>query len=953
MKRQYQRFIPCLLCAALLVFLFAVPVNAAETSGTCGEDATWTLVDGVLTISGTGKTWDFRDDASRFDYHPCPWEEIKDEIRQVIVEEGITYLGAGAFMECANLERVSLPESLTVLESFAFYFCRKLSECELPSHLESIGQENFERSAIRSVTIPASVTFLGAGIYALCLNLESVYIEGDPDAAGYMYGSGLFWGCTALQGIEVEEDHIALCSVDGVLFDKSRTALVAFPAGYRQSSYRIPSGTKTILQQAFDVSNGEEDGVTVSLLIIPASVTEIGNLNNLHWIHEVRFEGDAPEGVGYALEFGFADDRPLTVYYPKDNPTWDEVIAEAAGREEITWVPEETLAVTVQPENVTAAPGESVKFIVAASGTDLSYQWQYSADEGKTWKDSPATGSQTAELTVPATADSSGYQYRCVVRSGSAEVTSDAATLTVKEETPVPAAPAITAQPKSVTVTAGGSVNFTVAASGDDLSYQWEVSADGGKTWKDSPVTGNQTATLTVPATASRSGNQYRCVVRSGSAEVTSDAATLTVTEETTTVPAAPEITVKAASGKNTVKWGAVSGATKYEVYRSLYENKSWKKIATVKDAVSYADSSVNPGTKYYYRVRAYGGGGWGAYSAVVSAKASALTPATVKARIKAYFDAVTAGKTNGAYWNNKLVTKDLKNLKNYADGVSEDACKTASGKYTPRSGDNNHNVSGPCQSNNFKGAADAWTSYMAGIRNDNKSARVKAKTFWSYSGGGTQCSGFADYMLYVIFGSVSRGDYYYAENYNSIFTKDYTFQPGDLIRYGGHSVVVYKVSGDKVSFIECNYGKNCIIRMNDRTMSAGTLRSKIVSKPSTTNKGKEKNYILIPKAKLRSGDNASNAKVPGVVSAVTVKATEGKIELTWAKAENAVLYKIRRREKDGDAWGAWTTLIFDVDGTTYTDMTVVAGKQYQYEVRGANGEEYGSYTLSVGVKAK
>ena len=145
MKPRYQRFIHCLLCAALLAFLFAVPVNAAETSGACGEDATWTLVDGVLTISGTGKTWDFRDDASRFDYHPCPWEGIKDEIREVIVEEGITYLGASAFMECANLERVSLPESLTVLESFAISYCRQLSECELPSHLEHLDDAEIQR----------------------------------------------------------------------------------------------------------------------------------------------------------------------------------------------------------------------------------------------------------------------------------------------------------------------------------------------------------------------------------------------------------------------------------------------------------------------------------------------------------------------------------------------------------------------------------------------------------------------------------------------------------------------------------------------------------------------------------------------------------------------------------------------------------------------------------------
>jgi hypothetical protein len=485
MKRRYQCVIPGLLCAVLLVFLFAVPAEAAETSGTCGENATWKLVNGILTISGTGRTWDFRNDASWFDYHPCPWEEIKSAIRQVVINEGITYIGASAFSDCDNLVRVSLPESLTGIGAFAFTYCEKLSECELPSRLESIGQENFKRSAIRSVTIPASVTFLDAGIYAYSPALETVYIEGDPDASGFTIGSGVFCGCTALQGIEVEEDHIALCSVDGVLFDKSRTTLVAFPAGYRQSRYRIPSGTKTIYQEAFHVGYGEEDGVTVSLLIVPASVTEIGNLNNLHWIHEVWFEGDAPEGVGYALEFGFADDRPLTIYYPKDNPTWDEVIAEAAGREEITWVVAKPPSFMMQPTDVTVTAGERASFGVEAIGA-TSYQWYYRTSSAGNWTKVSAASGKTATYSLTAEARHNGYQYRCEVSNAVGFVCTNTVTLTVNSK------PEITTQPTNYVGTIGSTATATVKATGEGLSYQWYFANPGATSFTKS---GSKTAT--------------------------------------------------------------------------------------------------------------------------------------------------------------------------------------------------------------------------------------------------------------------------------------------------------------------------------------------------------------------------------------------------------------------------------------------------------------------------
>ncbi len=181
--------------------------------------------------------------------------------------------------------------------------------------------------------------------------------------------------------------------------------------------------------------------------------------------------------------------------------------------------------ITTQPKSVTAAAGGTAKFTVVATGTGLTYQWQYQLPGSSTWADSPATGNKTATLSVPATTDRNGNKYRCIVKSGSVSTTSSAATLTVM----VTSAPVITTQPKSVTAAEGSTAKFTVAATGTSLTYQWQYQLPGSSAWADSPATGNKTATLSVPATTDRNGNKYRCIVTNSAGSVYTVAVTLIV----------------------------------------------------------------------------------------------------------------------------------------------------------------------------------------------------------------------------------------------------------------------------------------------------------------------------------------------------------------------------------------------------------------------------------------
>ena len=163
---------------------------------------------------------------------------------------------------------------------------------------------------------------------------------------------------------------------------------------------------------------------------------------------------------------------------------------------------------TGQTKSQSVEVGDTAEFSVTAIGTGLSYQWQASADGGKTWKNSGLTGNQTATLSLEATKGRDGYRFRCKVtdKKGNS-VTTREVTLSVLGDAK------ITKQPENQSVEEGTTARFTVEAKGAGLSYQWQASADGGKTWKNSGLTGNQTATLSLEATRGRDGYRFRCTV--------------------------------------------------------------------------------------------------------------------------------------------------------------------------------------------------------------------------------------------------------------------------------------------------------------------------------------------------------------------------------------------------------------------------------------------------------
>ena len=114
------------------------PTLTEETaSGSCGEALTWSLsTAGDLTVSGTGDMADFAATGA-------PWAEYRDQIKLVILGQGVTSIGSSAFQDCKNLKTVSLPGSLTALGKAAFLRCGELTNVKLPASLKSVGEDCF------------------------------------------------------------------------------------------------------------------------------------------------------------------------------------------------------------------------------------------------------------------------------------------------------------------------------------------------------------------------------------------------------------------------------------------------------------------------------------------------------------------------------------------------------------------------------------------------------------------------------------------------------------------------------------------------------------------------------------------------------------------------------------------------------------------------------------------
>ena len=240
-----KRLLAWILSLTMLISLGSTTWAAGDSAGifydsgeTVTEEPVWSLDDqGTLTVSGSGRI------GSYTYWEPAPWNENAADIRQVVIEDGITAIGSGAFQTLKNLEEVTIADSVEVIGGEAFNSCEALRSVSLGQGLRELGEGAFGYCfALTEITIPAGVRRIG------------------PQA---------FVGCTALT-LYVAEGNEDYCCVDNVLFSKDMSRLV-FCSNQKVGSYTVPDSVTVIENSAFYYCTG------LNSITIPDSVTEIGD----------------------------------------------------------------------------------------------------------------------------------------------------------------------------------------------------------------------------------------------------------------------------------------------------------------------------------------------------------------------------------------------------------------------------------------------------------------------------------------------------------------------------------------------------------------------------------------------------------------------------------------------------------------------------------------------------
>lgn len=360
------------LLLALVLCLGLVPVSAlaaGPTSGKCGDNLTWSLQNGTLTISGTGAMAEYSG------YFDTPWFSHSESgaITAVIIEKGVTSICEDAFLDCLGLTKVSVSDGVTRIGQRAFSGCTNLSSVTLGSGLTQIKYAAFEScSSLTQISIPDGVTEIQGAAFMDCTSLASITIPGsvaslEPVEIGDNQPFGVFDGCTGLRSVVLQEGVTSIggytfagCSgLTSVTIPDSVTGIgeFAFWGCKSLTSVSIPGGVTSIGACAFS-----DTGLTS--VSVPGSVKSIGAFA-FTGLKDLYYSGSEAQWNAIAIEF--TDSDPLedtTIHYntagPDTAPAFTDILPDAYYHDAVYWAVEEkitngTSASTFTPDRTCTA----------------------------------------------------------------------------------------------------------------------------------------------------------------------------------------------------------------------------------------------------------------------------------------------------------------------------------------------------------------------------------------------------------------------------------------------------------------------------------------------------------------------------------------------------------------------------------------------------------------------
>ena len=266
-------------------------------SGSCGADEnnlTWTLdSEGKLTISGSGKMRDCSIPRE------SPFAE-REEIKEVVVEDGVENIGETMFYGCSGIKKVTLPDTLISIGRYAFEGCSRLTDVDIPDGVVSIGDEAFYRcSSITGIDIPDGVTSIGAKAFYGCSSLVGKVIV---PANIKVIELQTFRMCSSLTEVTLPDGLTKIC--DG-----------AFEGCSSMPSITLPDSVTEIGSYAFANCN-------FSSFVIPDAVSYISG----YTFNETRIKSIViPESVTTIDMFAFLDATIQDVYYKGSEEQWANI----------------------------------------------------------------------------------------------------------------------------------------------------------------------------------------------------------------------------------------------------------------------------------------------------------------------------------------------------------------------------------------------------------------------------------------------------------------------------------------------------------------------------------------------------------------------------------------------------------------------------------------------------
>lgn len=221
-------------------------------------------------------------------------------VKEITVNEGISYIGNKAFAECMSLPVFDIPATTTIIGNSAFANCHAFTSVSVPSSVNSIEERAFaECTNLVSVIVKPGCTSLGKSVFYGCTRLESVALPHTVTEIG----ADSFYKCAAITNI--------------VIPSCVKSVKTTFPSAYRTlKSAAMAKGSLSVYPETFAECSALE---TVT---IPESVSSIGTAAFCYCasLQSVTYAGDAPS-VSDDIYFGTP--RRMVSYVMPETIGWN------------------------------------------------------------------------------------------------------------------------------------------------------------------------------------------------------------------------------------------------------------------------------------------------------------------------------------------------------------------------------------------------------------------------------------------------------------------------------------------------------------------------------------------------------------------------------------------------------------------------------------------------------